>query len=150
MNEWMRYTCYLEPVCYAAANQYKIRAQESAYNEFTTRCKEKHSLYNSWSPILPGSPCTTVHKWGCRCYLEPVYGAAVDERGVLSQPVPECISDRTEGDDYVQILTTSSDEIRQRCQQRKLCTDVSFEDCRSHQLEYMVQWKICTSLNQAA
>ena len=49
-------------------------------------------------------------------YVEPVDGAAVNERRILADVVAERISNRTEGDDDVQVLATSTDE---KCKQLK-------------------------------
>jgi hypothetical protein len=38
------------------------------------------------------------------CVYSPVNGGAVDQRGELAQPFPECVADRRHGDDKVQVL----------------------------------------------
>jgi len=51
-------------------------------------------------------------------YLEPVNGAAVDERRKHTQAVAECVSDWTHGKHYMEIGFHSLNEVvvhRQRC-----------------------------------
>ena len=44
-------------------------------------------------------------------YLEPIYGAAVDEWGELSESVAESVSNRTESYNNVKILSASRHKI---------------------------------------
>ena len=54
-------------------------------------------------------------------YLEPVDGAAVDERGELSESVAECIPDWTHGEHDVQLLLASLNEHVEQGQRTSVC-----------------------------
>lgn len=45
-------------------------------------------------------------------YLKPIDGAAVDERRVLAKSRSKGVTDRTEGDDDVEVLPATVDEVR--------------------------------------
>lgn len=62
-----------------------------------------------------------LHAEVSRTCLEPVNRAAVDERWELPQSVPECITNWTEGNDNVHVLTAA---IHKECKQSQW-TEVS-------------------------
>merc|ERR1719422_2473809 len=66
--------------------------------------------------------------------LEPIDGAAVDERGELTKAVSESVSNRTESNDYVEIFPAAVDKESKECQGGEVCIFVSRLSNRSHSL----------------
>lgn len=53
-------------------------------------------------------------------YLEPVNGTAVDKRWKLAQAIPKGVSNRTEGHNDVQVLSTARHEEGKQSQRTQL------------------------------
>jgi hypothetical protein len=67
-------------------------------------------------------------------HLEPVNGATIDERRILTQTVAKRIANWTERYDHVKILATKIHEERIELQNAVLCILVSGLRCDTYQL----------------
>ncbi len=79
--------------------------------------------------------------------LEPVYSAAVDEGGEHPHPVSECVSNGTEGQDDVQVLSTPVHKVVEQRERCMLCILVVSLGKRPHSLQQQQQ-QPCTCMYQ--
>ena len=68
-------------------------------------------------------------------YLEPINRAAVNERGILSQSNTESVSNRTERDEDMEVLTTAIDKEGEQRQWGELSHLVPALSDRAHRLQ---------------
>ena len=76
----------------------------------------------------------TRHRANRRSYLEPVDGAAVDERRELTHAVAEGVADGAEGDDDVQQLAAAAHEESEQRQRAEVSVLVAGRRLRAHRL----------------